>query len=206
MSSTTGAERTVRDIRRRTRKQYSAEEKIRIVLSGLRGEDSIAVAVAQAGTAAYVEGIDRPTPPGQAIRPGVAGDRNVEIGAGTGGAVHTDRFARPAADGSPFATYSRTRRSSDARSRPLTERSLAAIPSTQSYRSGGGSTPHGVTTIFPKKRRSSSSRQASTPSDSGITLSMTGFIRPSFTIPISASRSSVVHPLEPLISSSAVQM
>jgi len=35
-------EQTVRDIRRRTRKQYSAEEKIRIVLSGLRGEDSIA--------------------------------------------------------------------------------------------------------------------------------------------------------------------
>jgi hypothetical protein len=29
-------------ILRRTRKQYSAEEKIRIVLSGLRGEDSIA--------------------------------------------------------------------------------------------------------------------------------------------------------------------
>jgi transposase len=28
----------VRDIRRATRKQYSAEEKIRIVLDGLRGE------------------------------------------------------------------------------------------------------------------------------------------------------------------------
>jgi transposase len=37
-----GAETAVRDIRRRTRKQYSAEEKIRIVLPGLRGEDSIA--------------------------------------------------------------------------------------------------------------------------------------------------------------------
>ena len=37
-----GAEATVRDIRRRTRKHYSAEEKIRIVLAGLRGEDSIA--------------------------------------------------------------------------------------------------------------------------------------------------------------------
>jgi transposase len=37
-----GADQTVRDIRRRTRKQYSAEEKIRIVLAGLRGEDSIA--------------------------------------------------------------------------------------------------------------------------------------------------------------------
>tara|TARA_B100001964_G_C13648364_1_gene343633 strand:- start:100 stop:429 length:330 start_codon:yes stop_codon:yes gene_type:complete len=32
----------VRDIRRATRKQYSAEEKIRIVLDGLRGESSIA--------------------------------------------------------------------------------------------------------------------------------------------------------------------
>ncbi len=36
------AEQAVRDIRRATRKQYSAEEKIRIVLEGLRGEDSIA--------------------------------------------------------------------------------------------------------------------------------------------------------------------
>ena len=36
------AEQVVRNIRRRTRKQYSAEEKIRIVLSDLRGEDSIA--------------------------------------------------------------------------------------------------------------------------------------------------------------------
>src|SRR6516165_4460579 len=36
------AEKTVRDIRRATRRHNSAEEKIRIVLSGLRGEDSIA--------------------------------------------------------------------------------------------------------------------------------------------------------------------
>ena len=36
------AEQTVRDIRRQTRKKYSAEEKIRVVLEGLRGEDSIA--------------------------------------------------------------------------------------------------------------------------------------------------------------------
>ncbi len=35
-------EKTVRDIRRRTRRKFSAEEKIRIVLEGLRGEDSIA--------------------------------------------------------------------------------------------------------------------------------------------------------------------
>ena len=36
------AEKTVRNIRRATRKHYSAEENIRIVLEGLRGEDSIA--------------------------------------------------------------------------------------------------------------------------------------------------------------------
>jgi transposase len=36
------AEKVVQDIRRATRKHYSAEEKIRIVLEGLRGEDSIA--------------------------------------------------------------------------------------------------------------------------------------------------------------------
>jgi len=36
------AEQVVKAIRRATRRQFSAEEKIRIVLSGLRGEDSIA--------------------------------------------------------------------------------------------------------------------------------------------------------------------
>src|SRR6516225_8325380 len=36
------ATQVVREIRRSTRRQFSAEEKIRIVLSGLRGEDSIA--------------------------------------------------------------------------------------------------------------------------------------------------------------------
>ena len=41
MSKNDPAERTVRDIRRKTRKQYTAEEKIRIVVSGLRGEESI---------------------------------------------------------------------------------------------------------------------------------------------------------------------
>jgi len=35
-------EKTVRNIRRKSRKQYSSEEKIRIVLEGLRGEESIA--------------------------------------------------------------------------------------------------------------------------------------------------------------------
>jgi len=34
-------EATVREIRRKTRKKYSAEEKLRIVLEGLRGEETI---------------------------------------------------------------------------------------------------------------------------------------------------------------------
>ena len=36
------SEKLVKDIRRRTRKKYSSEEKIRIVLEGMRGEESIA--------------------------------------------------------------------------------------------------------------------------------------------------------------------
>ena len=36
------AEKRVRDIRRATRRQFSAEEKVRIVIAGLRGEDRVA--------------------------------------------------------------------------------------------------------------------------------------------------------------------
>ena len=36
------AEKVVRDIRRANRRQYTAEEKVRIVIAGLRGEESIA--------------------------------------------------------------------------------------------------------------------------------------------------------------------
>lgn len=36
------ADKTVRDIRRATRRKFSAEEKIRIVLEGLRGEETVA--------------------------------------------------------------------------------------------------------------------------------------------------------------------
>ncbi len=43
------AERSIKDIRRKTRKRYSSEEKIRIVLAGLRGEDSIAELCRQEG-------------------------------------------------------------------------------------------------------------------------------------------------------------
>jgi transposase len=47
----TPAERVVRDIRRETRKHYSAEDKIRIVLEGLRGEESIAALCRREGIA-----------------------------------------------------------------------------------------------------------------------------------------------------------
>jgi transposase len=43
------AETVVKDIRRATRRHFSAEEKIRLVLEGLRGEDSIAELCRRAG-------------------------------------------------------------------------------------------------------------------------------------------------------------
>jgi len=45
------AEKVIKDIRRITRKQYGAEEKIRIVLEGLRGEESIAALCRREGIA-----------------------------------------------------------------------------------------------------------------------------------------------------------
>ena len=45
------AEEAVRDIRRATRRQFSAEEKIRIGLEGLCGEDSIAELCRKEGVA-----------------------------------------------------------------------------------------------------------------------------------------------------------
>lgn len=45
------AEKTIKDIRRATRKHYSAEDKIRIVLEGLRGEDSISALCRREGIA-----------------------------------------------------------------------------------------------------------------------------------------------------------
>jgi transposase len=38
----TGAAKAIKDIRREIRKKYSAEEKIRIILDGLPGEENIA--------------------------------------------------------------------------------------------------------------------------------------------------------------------
>ena len=54
MDKKVSSESVVKDIRRRTRKKYSSEEKIRTVLDGLRGEDSISSLCRR-------EGID-PTP------------------------------------------------------------------------------------------------------------------------------------------------
>jgi transposase len=48
---TDDAERVVKDIKRQTRRRFSAEDKIRIVLSGLRGDDSIAELCRQEGIA-----------------------------------------------------------------------------------------------------------------------------------------------------------
>lgn len=50
-NSKDAADRMVKGIRRQTRKQYSAEEKIRIVLAGLRGEESIAALCRREGIA-----------------------------------------------------------------------------------------------------------------------------------------------------------
>ena len=49
MSQAKSAEKVVQEIRRKTRRQFSAEEKIRIVLEGLRGEESIAIFLRQPG-------------------------------------------------------------------------------------------------------------------------------------------------------------
>ena len=45
------AEKVIKDIRRVTRRQYSAEERIRIVLEGQRGEESIAALCRREGIA-----------------------------------------------------------------------------------------------------------------------------------------------------------
>jgi transposase len=52
MEKKDSAEKAVREIRRKTRRRFSAEEKIRIVLEGLRGEESIASLCRREGIAA----------------------------------------------------------------------------------------------------------------------------------------------------------
>ena len=53
---TSAAEKTIKDIRRATRKHHSSEEKIRIVLEGLRVEDSIAAICRREGIAGMKAG------------------------------------------------------------------------------------------------------------------------------------------------------
>ena len=50
-TSKQSADKLVKNIRRKTRQTYSAEEKIRIVLAGLRGEESISALCRREGIA-----------------------------------------------------------------------------------------------------------------------------------------------------------
>ena len=52
MGKKASAEKAVRDIQRKTRRRFSAEERIRIVIEGLRGEQSIAALCRREGIAA----------------------------------------------------------------------------------------------------------------------------------------------------------
>ena len=52
MAKGVSAEKVIKDIRRNTRRKFSAEEKIRIVLEGLRGEESIAALCRREGISA----------------------------------------------------------------------------------------------------------------------------------------------------------
>lgn len=51
MGQKASAEETIKTIRRQTRRQYNAEEKIRIVLKGLRGEETVAELCRREGVA-----------------------------------------------------------------------------------------------------------------------------------------------------------
>ena len=50
-TSKDAADKLVRGVKRKTRKHYSTEEKIRIVLAGLRGEESVAALCRREGIA-----------------------------------------------------------------------------------------------------------------------------------------------------------
>lgn len=62
---TDAEDRTVKDIRCKTRKRFSSEDKIRIVLAGLRGEDTIVELCRQEGIAqnqhySWSKGLSKP--------------------------------------------------------------------------------------------------------------------------------------------------
>ena len=52
MAKGASAEKAVKEIRGKTRRRFSAEEKVRIVLEGLRGEESIATLCRREGIVA----------------------------------------------------------------------------------------------------------------------------------------------------------
>ena len=54
MTNNKSSELIVRDIKRKTRKKYSSEEKIQIVLEGLRGQDSIAAICRREGIPIFI--------------------------------------------------------------------------------------------------------------------------------------------------------
>ena len=102
-TSKDAADKLVKGIRRKTRTQYSAEEKIRIVLAGLRGEESIAAlcrreggprentgsgpAAAAEGAARWRRRLDAPKGgPGATPRTNAALERRRTAGAGVRGA------------------------------------------------------------------------------------------------------------------------
>ena len=69
------AEAAVRTIRRVTRKKYSAEEKVRIVLEGLRGETSIAALCRREGIPSNLYSRRTPRSPPSGMLPGERWDR-----------------------------------------------------------------------------------------------------------------------------------
>jgi transposase len=58
LSTKAPGEKVVRDIRRKTRKQYSAEEKVRTILDGLLGEESVAAFLMWGGNYGHWHGVE----------------------------------------------------------------------------------------------------------------------------------------------------
>ncbi len=58
MAKGQSAEKAIKEIQRKTRRRFSAEEKIRIVIEGLRGEESISELYRREGIAANLAARD----------------------------------------------------------------------------------------------------------------------------------------------------